>query len=138
MNSICVRSKRRFSLRDGRLCLPVMVGKMKPLLFRRYNPGDAMRERAWGIREPMETAEVVTPDLLLVPLLAVDPRGARLGYGGGFYDRTLGELRQTRRIVAVGVGYDEQVVGEVPVEPYDALLDWVLTPSGLSQCTGIS
>ena len=120
----------------AQLCLPVMVAKMKPLLFRRYYHGDPLRERAWGIREPMETAEIVTPDILLVPLLAVEPNGARLGYGGGFYDRTLSELRRSRTIVAVGVAYEEQVVAEVPTEAYDELLDWVLTPTGLNRCAG--
>jgi 5-formyltetrahydrofolate cyclo-ligase len=120
--------------RGARLCLPVMVGKGKPLVFRSYRLGDVLAERMWGIKEPVATAEVATPDILLVPLLAVDLTGARLGYGGGFYDRTLRALRASRAIVAVGVGYDEQLVDAVPTESYDERLDWLLTPAGLKRC----
>jgi 5-formyltetrahydrofolate cyclo-ligase len=116
------------------LCLPVMIGKAKPLIFRSFTHGDALAERTWGIKEPIATAEVVTPDILLVPLLAVDPTGARLGYGGGFYDRTLRALRGSHVIAAVGVCYDEQLVDAVPTESYDERLDWLLTPAGLRRC----
>ena len=118
------------------LCLPVMAGKTKPLIFRHYAHGDQLVERTWGIKEPPATAAVVTPDILLVPLLAFDDHGQRLGYGGGFYDRTLRALRAARRIQAVGLAYDEQRVLEVPHLDYDERLDWILTPSGLRRCTG--
>ena len=95
--------------RGGSLCLPVMVGKGKPLLFRAYCHGDALSPRTWGIQEPLATADEALPDLLLVPSLALDRRGHRLGYGGGFYDRTLAMLRARRPTVAVGLCYDEQV-----------------------------
>ena len=114
------------------LCLPVMVGKGKPLVFRAYAHGDHLVDRMWGIREPQLTAAIVTPAILLVPLLAFDEQGWRLGYGGGFYDRTLRELRaSSQHVVAAGIGYDEQHVPEVPHADYDQPLDWILTPSGL-------
>ncbi len=117
------------------LCLPVMAGKAKPLLFRAFAHGDELVDRMWGIREPQATATIVTPALLLMPLLAVDDCGWRLGYGGGFYDRTLRELRAASdQVVAVGVAFDEQMVPEVPHLDYDEPLDWVLTPSGLRRC----
>jgi 5-formyltetrahydrofolate cyclo-ligase len=114
------------------LCLPVMAGKGKPLVFRAYAHGDALVDRVWGIKEPAATAAIVTPTILMVPLLAFDDQGWRLGYGGGFYDRTLRELRASSApVAAVGIGYDEQRVRQVPHADYDEPLDWVLTPSGL-------
>ncbi len=117
-----------------RLALPVMQGKGKPLLMRSWSPGDVMTPVAWGIAEPTEDKPVLEPDVVLVPLLAFDARGFRLGYGGGYYDRTLNRLRKLKRIVAVGLAYDEQKVDVVPAESYDEKLDWVLTPSGPQQC----
>jgi len=117
-----------------RLALPVMQGKGKPLLMRAWTPGDAMNAAAWGIAEPMDDKPAVDPDILLVPLLAFDARGYRLGYGGGFYDRTLQRLRKLKPIVAVGLAYDELRVDAVPAESYDERLDWVLTPSGPLHC----
>jgi 5-formyltetrahydrofolate cyclo-ligase len=121
--------------RDGqRLALPVMQGKMKPLLFRAWTPGDALDRRVWGIGEPKPDKPVLEPDILLVPLLAFDRRGWRLGYGGGFYDRTLTALRARKPIVAVGLAYDEQLIDAVPHLDYDQRLDWVLRPSGPLRC----
>jgi 5-formyltetrahydrofolate cyclo-ligase len=117
-----------------RLALPVMQGKSKPLLMRSGTPGDAMNVAAWGIAEPLEDKPSVDPDVVLVPLLAFDARGYRLGYGGGFYDRTLQRLRKLKPVVAVGLAYDELRVDAVPVESYDERLDWVLTPSGPLHC----
>lgn len=118
------------------LALPAMQGKGKPLVFRRWAPGDEMAEAVWGIAEPKVTAPAVEPDIVLVPLLAFDNHGFRLGYGGGFYDRSLARLRAMKPIIAVGIGYDEQRVDAVPHADYDERLDWVLTPSGPSRCAG--
>jgi 5-formyltetrahydrofolate cyclo-ligase len=118
------------SERGHTLALPVMQGKANPLLFRRYTPGDALAATTWGIREPLATATAITPDLLLVPLLAFDASGQRLGYGGGFYDRTIAEARKANDITAVGVAFDEQRLDAVPHVDYDEPLDWLLTPSG--------
>lgn len=116
------------------LALPVMEAKGKPLLFRAWKPGDPMNEVMWGIHEPLASAPTVEPDVLLVPLLVFDAEGYRLGYGGGFYDRTLARLRAMKRIVAIGIGYDEQRLDAVPHCDYDERLDWVLTPSGPLRC----
>ncbi len=118
-----------------RLALPVMAGKGLPLLLRAWAPGDAMEAAAWGIAEPLDDKPEVEPDVVLLPLLAFDACGNRLGYGGGFYDRTLAKLRAKRPVLAVGLAYDEQRVDAVPVEAYDQRLDWVLTPSGPHKCT---
>jgi 5-formyltetrahydrofolate cyclo-ligase len=121
--------------RDGvRLVLPVIAGKGKPLLFRAWTPGDLMDKGVWGIAEPKADKPAVEPDVVLVPLLAFDRQGWRLGYGGGFYDRTLQELRARKPIAAVGLAYDGQEVEAVPRLDYDQRLDWVLTPSGPIAC----
>jgi 5-formyltetrahydrofolate cyclo-ligase len=119
-----------------RLALPVMQGKGKPLLFRAWAPGDEMGSATWGIAEPLPSRAVLEPDVVLVPLLAFDERGYRLGYGGGFYDRTLAELRARKPIVAVGIAYDELKVDAVAHLDYDQRIDWVLTPSGPLRCSG--
>ncbi len=121
--------------REGfRLCLPVMQGKGKPLLFRAWSPGDEMVEAVWGIREPKPDKPLLEPDIFLVPLLAFDGHGWRLGYGGGFFDRTLRAARAARPISAVGLGLTEVQVDAVPHLDYDERLDWVLTPSGPLRC----
>jgi len=112
------------------LCLPVMQGRAMPLMFRTWSPGSPTREAVWGIQEPIETAPAVEPDVLLVPLLAFDAAGYRLGYGGGFYDRTLEGLRARKRVIAIGLAFDEQRVDSVPHADGDQRLDWILTPSG--------
>lgn len=117
-----------------RLSLPVMEGKGKPLVFRSWSPGEPLSETMWGIREPLPEAEVLDPDIVLGPLLAFDTEGYRLGYGGGFYDRTLAKLRALKPIVSVGIAFDEQKVDAVPHVDYDERLDWILTPSGPLKC----
>ena len=125
---------RRLAKDGVRLALPVMQGKGNPLLFRAWMPGDAMDSGVWGIAEPKADKPAVEPDILLMPLLAFDRHGWRLGYGGGFYDRTLHGLRLRKAVVAVGLGYDEQEIEAVPHLDYDQRLDWVLTPSGPRTC----
>ncbi len=121
---------RRLSGDGFRLCLPVMQGRGRPLIFRAWSQGDAMDSGVWGIAEPKPDKATLEPDVVLVPLLAFDANGWRLGYGGGFYDRTLHRLRGIKNVVAVGLGFDAQKVDAVPHLDYDQRLDWVLTPSG--------
>jgi 5-formyltetrahydrofolate cyclo-ligase len=116
------------------LALPVVEGKGRPLVFRAWAPGDAMDKGVWDIPQPKPERPAVEPEILLVPLLAFDAGGGRLGYGGGFYDRTLAALRAKKSIAAVGLAYDEQRIDEVPHLDYDERLDWVLTPSGPTRC----
>ena len=117
-----------------RLALPVLQGKGLPLVFRAWAPGDATNSATWGIAEPLPDRPVLEPDIVLVPLLAFDTEGYRLGYGGGFYDRTLARLRKLKPVVAVGIGYDQLKIDAVPHLDYDQRLDWVLTPSGPLRC----
>ncbi len=110
------------------LCLPVVVAKRQPLVFRAWRPGDALEQGVFGTLHPSPKREAIEPDALIVPLLACDKDGYRLGYGGGFYDRTLRGLRQRKRIVAMGVAFDAQLLSEqVPHGPDDERLDWLLT-----------
>lgn len=114
------------------IALPVMVGKTLPLEFRAWQPGEELVDRQWGIREPAATCSVVFPDVFLVPLLSVDKLGTRLGYGGGYYDRTLAKARRLGPCVAVGVAYASQMVDAVPQAAYDEPLNFLLTPNGLA------
>lgn len=118
------------------LALPVIAGKGKPLIMRAWKPGERLLKKTWGIEEPPPEAPGVHPDIVLVPLLAFDRDGYRLGYGGGFYDRTLARLRAIKSILAIGVAYDEQRVDAVPRDRYDEPVDWMLTPSGAFRCSG--
>jgi len=118
------------------LTLPVMQGRGKALLFRAWAPGDEMGKVQWGIAEPLPDKPQLEPDIVLVPLLAFDEAGYRLGYGGGFYDRSLEQLRAIKPVIAVGIAYDELKVDAVPHLHYDQPLDWVLTPSGPLRCSG--
>ena len=109
------------------MALPVVSGRGNPLIMRAWNWGEPLSPGVWGIREPMPEAAEVEPDILLVPLLAFDRTGRRLGYGGGYYDVTLARLRARKAVVAVGLAFAVQEVPAVPTTPRDALLDLVLT-----------
>jgi 5-formyltetrahydrofolate cyclo-ligase len=117
--------------------LPVVAAKASPLVFRRWAPGDALVDGGFGTSIPSPDAETVQPQILFVPLLAFDDSGLRLGYGGGFYDRTLEKLRALDPAVrAVGVAFSGQRVDTVPREPYDQPLDGMVTEAGLTMYGG--
>jgi 5-formyltetrahydrofolate cyclo-ligase len=109
------------------LALPAVAGKGNPLVMRAYAFGETLASGVWGIREPRPDARQVDPDILLVPLLAFDRRGHRIGYGAGYYDMTITALRARKTIVAVGIAFAAQEIAEVPTSPRDARLDLVLT-----------
>ena len=115
---------------QGPVGVPVIIAKATPLQFREWTPEAAMIEGPFGARIP-ETGAWIVPQVLIVPLLAWDRRGYRLGYGGGFYDRTLQGLRQRGPVVAIGFGFAAQEVGEVPVDATDQRLDMVVTEAGV-------
>ena len=120
----------RLAAAGCRLCLPVTPRRGLPLSFRAWQPGDPLRPRPFGLLEPEPSAPTAEPDLLLVPLLAFDASGGRLGYGGGFYDRTLADLRARRPVRAIGLAFEGQRSDHVPVGPTDARLDAVVTEAG--------
>jgi 5-formyltetrahydrofolate cyclo-ligase len=116
--------------------LPVVIGKAKPLLFRRWSPGAVLVQGGFKVMTPPEGAPEIEPDVLLVPLLAFDRAGYRLGYGGGFYDRTL-EMRRRQAhargpdsghpVLAIGIAFAAQETESLPLGPFDQKLDWIVT-----------
>jgi 5-formyltetrahydrofolate cyclo-ligase len=118
---------RKLADAGARLALPVVAGQGRPLIMRAFAFGDTLASGVWGIREPKPEAQEVFPDILLVPLLAFDRRGHRLGYGAGYYDMTITALRARKRVTAVGIAFAQQEITEVPTTPRDARLDLVLT-----------
>lgn len=113
--------------------LPVIHAAKSPLLFRHYAIGDTLlKDTRYDIYEPLEKSPVVTPDLLLVPLLAFDRKGYRLGLGGGYYDRTLEALKKDgARFTTIGIGYAECEVEKIPHELHDMPMDMILTEKEL-------
>ncbi|UEM23185.1 5-formyltetrahydrofolate cyclo-ligase [Skermanella mucosa] len=113
---------------DGFNCaLPVVTARGEPLSFRRWTPQTPMERSGLGILAPAAGEPEVEPDVLLVPLLSFDRAGFRLGYGAGFYDRTLERLRRVKPVTAIGIGFSAQEVEAVPRDRYDQPLDWIVT-----------
>lgn len=112
--------------------MPVTPKPGNLLLFRAWAPGAPLANGPYNTKQPPSGSALVIPSVILAPMLAFDSSCWRLGYGGGFYDRTLSGLRAaSRHVVALGIAYDGQLVDKVPTGPYDMRLDGVLTPSGL-------
>ncbi len=107
--------------------LPVILGKGQPLLFRRWEPNVELVRGSFRVMTPPPIAPEIVPKLLLVPLLAFDRAGYRLGYGGGFYDRTIAKLRAAGKALAVGVTLSALEVPAVPRDETDQPLDWIVT-----------
>ncbi|RWR32683.1 5-formyltetrahydrofolate cyclo-ligase [Sinirhodobacter populi] len=114
----------------GLVAVPVVTGPGAPLVFHRWHPDMPMLPGAFGAPVP-QTAEELVPRVLIVPLLAFDRRGFRLGYGGGFYDRTLEDLRRAGPVTAIGFAFAAQEIAEVPTEPTDQPLDLIVTEQGV-------
>ncbi len=111
-----------------RCALPVIQKNTRILKFALWADGQPLQEGTFGILQPEET-EFVTPDIIITPLLAFDRHGYRLGYGGGYYDATIRDLRDTGAVTAVGVAYSQQaVLFNLPVEDHDQQMDWIITP----------
>jgi 5-formyltetrahydrofolate cyclo-ligase len=118
---------RKLADAGARLALPVVDGRGKPLIMRAWGVGEPLAAGVWGIREPPPTAPQVAPDILIVPLLAFDRAGHRIGYGAGYYDMTIAGLREQKAVVAIGIAFADQEIAAVPATPHDAPLDLVLT-----------
>jgi len=114
------------------LCVPVIQGRGLPLLFREWSPNCPMIEGDFGALIP-RSGDFVTPDLCIVPLVAFDSSGRRLGYGGGFYDRSLDQLRETQDVYALGLAFSGQEVAHVPSDENDQALDAIATETGIRQ-----
>ena len=117
------------------VALPVVARREAPLVFRRWWPGMALRKADYGIPVPPDDAPEVEPDVVLAPLVAFDRKGHRLGYGGGYYDRTLADLRARKaqrggRLITIGCAHAGQEVDAITVLDTDERLDWILTEKG--------
>lgn len=114
----------------GPVCVPVITGRGEPLLFREWSPGCAMIDGDFGARIPA-TGDWITPEIVIVPLVAFSRQGGRLGYGGGYYDRTLEQLRSNQGTLAIGFAFSAQEDQDLPLEPTDQWLDLIVTEQGV-------
>jgi 5-formyltetrahydrofolate cyclo-ligase len=114
----------------GHVCALPVAQRRQPLTFHIWQPHDKLVAGVFGILMPDHHTPTVVPDVLLVPLLAFDAAGMRIGYGGGYIDRTIPEIRRRKDLLTVGIAYAAQQVAKVPADPFDQRLDWVVTEAG--------
>ncbi|MFK7870709.1 MAG: 5-formyltetrahydrofolate cyclo-ligase [Roseobacter sp.] len=114
----------------GPVGVPVITGAGQPLKFARWHPESVMVAGLFGAQIPANP-DFFDPEIVIVPLVAFDAKGGRLGYGGGFYDRTLEGLRQARSTLAIGFAYAEQEAASLPLEATDQPLDLIITETGI-------
>lgn len=119
----------------GPVCVPVIEAAGRPLQFHAWTPGCEMVEGAFGAAIPAKS-EVVIPQVVIVPLVAFDRKGGRLGYGGGFYDRTLEGLRARGPVTAIGYAFAAQEAEDLPLETTDQPLDAIVTEAGVLRMGG--
>jgi 5-formyltetrahydrofolate cyclo-ligase len=118
---------RRLADAGARLALPVTPKRGNPLIMRAWAFGDELASGVWGIREPKAEAPEVFPDIMLVPLAAFDRAGHRIGYGAGYYDRTIARIRAIKPVTTIGLAFSVQEIAKVPATAFDQQLDLVLT-----------
>ena len=111
----------------GRLALPVVTGKNTPLTFRTWSPSTPLERGVWNIPVPVSTVEAVTPDIVIAPVVGFDAGCFRLGYGGGYFDRTL--AASSPRPQAIGVGYEIAAIPTIYPQPHDIAMDCIITES---------
>jgi 5-formyltetrahydrofolate cyclo-ligase len=116
------------------VCLPVVLGEELPLELRHWQPAAPLYPAGYGTLAPEDGAPVVVPDVILMPLLGFDRQGTRLGYGGGYYDRTLAALGTLPRLI--GFAFASQQFDEIPREPHDVPLDMIVTELGVRRFSG--
>jgi len=114
----------------GLVALPVIQAAGQPLKFRTWTPECEMMDGPFGAQVPA-AGDWITPEILIVPLVAFSRAGGRLGYGGGFYDRTLEGLRAVKTTLAIGFAYAAQELDDLPLEPTDQPLDLIVTEQGI-------
>lgn len=122
---------RALALKGAALALPVVIARDHPLIFRNWSPDAGLVRGSYGIFQPSSDEPEVDPDVLLLPLAAFDRAGHRIGYGRGYYDRTLQNLRASKKITVIGLAFAVQEIEAVPRLPHDEQLDCVLTESEL-------
>ena len=122
---------KKLALADCSFSFPRVAAKRQPLAFHHWKPGRELVKSAFGVLEPAADWPRAQPSVLLVPMLAFDADGYRLGYGGGFYDMTLGALRAEDKVRAIGVAFVGQEVAALPHEAHDQKLDMIVTEEGI-------
>lgn len=115
--------------KGSHICLPVVVQKASPLIFREYIPNKTELVKGnYGTLNPTDSVKEIIPSVLIVPMLAFDRKGYRLGFGGGFYDRTIAKLKQTNNnIICIGLAFDGQQIDNIPQDEFDQKLNWIIT-----------
>jgi len=113
--------------RGSATALPVVVKKGRPLVFGTYRPGDRLEKGVWNIPVPAD-GQAVIPDVVIAPVVGFDPSNYRLGYGGGFFDRTLAAIG--RKPLVIGVGYSTQGIATIYPQPHDIAMDMIVTEDG--------
>ena len=111
--------------------LPAVIPDQKTLVFQSWSKSMQLVKGPYGTLQPVGSSALITPDILMIPLLAFDSAGGRLGYGGGYYDRTLAKLRKEKEVTAVGIAYAGQEINEVPTCSSDQMLDWIVTEADI-------
>lgn len=117
------------------ICLPAVISREHPLLFRYYRPGDSLVRGMLGPFEPSPQSREIIPDVLVIPMLGYTREGYRLGYGTGFYDRTIANLRLLKPIKTVGLAFSMQEANEMPVEEHDIKMDVIITEKEIIRTT---
>ena len=120
--------------RNIKVCLPYIPPNSLVMQFKQWNLEDQLIPGAFGILEPCESSQTLIPDLVLAPLLAVDKKGNRIGYGRGHYDATIRAMRKNYQVLLFGVCYDGQIIKNAPSEPDDEALDYIVTEKELYIC----
>jgi 5-formyltetrahydrofolate cyclo-ligase len=118
---------RKLADLGAQLALPAIAGRGRPLIMRAWSFGAPLKAGQWGIREPGPEAPEVAPDILIVPLTCFDRAGHRIGYGAGYYDRTINALRAKKKVIAIGIAFAAQEIAHVPATDRDERLDLMLT-----------
>jgi 5-formyltetrahydrofolate cyclo-ligase len=119
--------------RGATTALPVVVAPKSPLVFREWHPGIRLEPGVLGIPYPVDSREVA-PDAVIVPLVGFDDAGYRLGYGGGYFDRTLAAL--ARKPIVIGVAYEGAHLDTIHPQPHDIPMDWIVTERGIYRRDG--
>jgi 5-formyltetrahydrofolate cyclo-ligase len=115
--------------RGGRHALPVVIERGRPLVFRTWAPGEPLERGMWNIPQPPASVAVVLPDVVIAPLVGFDRDCYRLGYGGGFYDRTLAAMPKRPRVF--GVGYAQAALATIYPQPHDIRMRAIVTEEGI-------
>lgn len=115
----------------AQLCLPRINYEMNEINFHSYQSDDFLEISKFGIKEPAAIKNILIPNWVLVPLLGYDKFGFRIGYGGGYYDRAIKKLRETKNCKFIGIAFKEQEIDKIPIENHDERLDYILNPDGL-------